>query len=251
MGVGERLDAYAIIEGRRNAGSKENARIGFAGLREIVFRKWVWTSALAFVVSTIAFVAVLPDLFVRHKTVAPRKALVLEPLDVKPYTAGPAAGGGGGRGDAGKLPSTGPTLPAGRPQGKEAGEEKAMREVPDHSWLPSAPMIPRTVSLSIVVKDFEAGRASLDSILARHYGYAAGLNVATPQGDARTLQASLRIPAPQLAAAVAELKPLGRVEAETQNGEEVTQQHTELPARLKNSRETEQRLQDVLGTRTG
>jgi hypothetical protein len=112
-------------------------------------------------------------------------------------------------------------------------------------------MIARSVSLSLVVKDFNAGRASLDAILARHNGYAAGLNVATPQGAARTLQASLRIPAPQLAAALAELKALGRLEAEMQNGEEVTQQHADLVARLKNSGETEQRLQDVLRTRTG
>jgi uncharacterized protein DUF4349/putative zinc finger protein len=113
------------------------------------------------------------------------------------------------------------------------------------------PMIARMVSLSIVAKDFVAARGSLDAILARHNGYAAELNVATPQGAGRTIQASLRIPAPQLAAAVAELKALGRVENETQNGEEVTQQHTDLLARLKNSRETEQRLQDVLRTRTG
>jgi len=115
----------------------------------------------------------------------------------------------------------------------------------------AGPMIARTVSLSIVVKDFDASRAMLDTILARHNGYAAELNVATPQGAARALQGSLRIPAPQLVAAVAELKALGRVEVETQNGEEVTQQHADLVARLKNSRETEQRLQDVLRTRTG
>jgi Domain of unknown function (DUF4349)/Putative zinc-finger len=115
----------------------------------------------------------------------------------------------------------------------------------------TGPMIARAVSLSIVVKDFDAGRASLDAILARHNGYTAGLNVSTPPGAARTLQASLRIPAAHLAAALTELKALGRVEAETQNGEEVTQQHADLVARLKNSRETEQRLQDVLLTRTG
>jgi hypothetical protein len=129
------------------------------------------------------------------------------------------------------------SLPTGRPQASEP--------------RPAAPMIARSVALSLVVKDFDAGRTSLDSILARHNGYAAGLNVATPQGAARTLQASLRIPAPQLAAALVELKALGRLEAETQNGEEVTQQHADLVARLKNSRETEQRLQDVLRTRTG
>ncbi len=115
----------------------------------------------------------------------------------------------------------------------------------------SQPMIARTVSLSMVVKDFDASRASLDAILARYNGYAAGLNVVTPQGAARALQASLRIPAPQLFAAIAELKALGRVENETQGGEEVTQQHADLVTRLKNSRETEQRLQDVLRTRTG
>lgn len=113
------------------------------------------------------------------------------------------------------------------------------------------PMIARTVSLSLIAKDFDSARASLDAILARHNGYAADLNVATPQGAARSLQASLRIPASQLAAALAELKALGRVELETQNGEEVTQQHADLVARLKNSRETEQRLQTILTQRTG
>ncbi|MGC1620525.1 MAG: DUF4349 domain-containing protein, partial [Candidatus Acidiferrum sp.] len=117
--------------------------------------------------------------------------------------------------------------------------------------LAPGPMIARSVSLAILVKDFDFSRASLDSILARHNGYAAELNVATPEGAARALQASLRVPAPRLAAALAELKSLGRVELETQNGEEVTQQHADLVARLKNSRETEQRLQSILTQRTG
>lgn len=115
----------------------------------------------------------------------------------------------------------------------------------------TGPMIARTVSLAILVKDFDAKRNALDSILVRYNGYAANLTVSTPQGAARSLQASLRIPAPQLAAALAELKVLGHVENESQNGEEVTQQHADLVARLKNSRETEQRLQAILTQRTG
>jgi hypothetical protein len=51
--------------------------------------------------------------------------------------------------------------------------------------------------------------------------------------------------------AVADLKTLGRVENESQSGEEVTQQHTDLVARLKNSRETEQRFRTILRQRTG
>jgi hypothetical protein len=115
----------------------------------------------------------------------------------------------------------------------------------------SGPMIARTVSFSIVVKDFAASRSSLDGMLARHHGYSAQLNVSTPENAARSLQASLRIPAPELAAAITDLKTLGRVENESQSGEEVTQEHADLVARLKNSRETEQRLRSILQERTG
>jgi anti-sigma factor RsiW len=113
------------------------------------------------------------------------------------------------------------------------------------------PMIARTVTLSIMVKDFGFSRTALDAILARHHSYAASLNASTQQNAARSLQASLRVPAGELNAVVAELKSLGHVENETQAGEEVTQQHADLVARLKNSRETEQRLQAILMQRTG
>lgn len=114
-----------------------------------------------------------------------------------------------------------------------------------------APMIARSVSLSIVVKDFGASRSVLDGILARHRGYPAQLMVSTPENAPRNLQATLRIPAPELPSAVADLKNLGRVENESQSGEEVTPQHTDLAARLKNSRETEERLRAILEQRTG
>jgi len=115
----------------------------------------------------------------------------------------------------------------------------------------SQPMIARNVALSIVVKDFDFSRGAVDAILARHHGYAASLNASTQQNAARSLQASLRVPAGELNAAVAELKSLGHVENETQAGEEVTQQHADLVARLMNSRDTEQRLQAILLQRTG
>ncbi len=113
------------------------------------------------------------------------------------------------------------------------------------------PMIARTVSLVILVKDFAASRAALDAILAQHRGYSAQLSVGTPENGPRSFQASLRIPAPELASALVGLKTLGRVENESQTGEEVTQQHTDLVARLKNSREEEVRLRAILDQRAG
>ena len=120
-----------------------------------------------------------------------------------------------------------------------------------HEQVQPAPMIARTASLAIVVKDFAASRSSLDTILTRYRGYSAQLNVSTTENAPRSLRASLRIPAPALSSAVNDLKALGRVENESQSGEEVTRQHADLVARLKNSRDTEQRLREILQQRTG
>lgn len=114
-----------------------------------------------------------------------------------------------------------------------------------------APMIARTASLIIVVKDFNASRSVLDAILARHQGYSAQLDIETPQNASRNFKASLRVPAAGLPATIDELRSLGVVVNETQSGEEVSQQHTDLVARLKNARETEERFRAILEQRTG
>jgi hypothetical protein len=114
-----------------------------------------------------------------------------------------------------------------------------------------APMIVQTNSLVVRVKNVDAARSSLDSILARHHGYSARLNAMTPEGGPRNFLASLRIPAGDFTAAVGEIKGLGRVEIETQSGEEVSQRHADLVARLKTARETEERFRAILAERTG
>jgi len=114
-----------------------------------------------------------------------------------------------------------------------------------------APMIARSASLTLLVRDFSSSRAALDGILAKHHAYAAELKASTVEDAPRSLVAFLRVPANDLGPTLAELKSLGRLQEETQNGEEVTQQHADLIARLKNSREAEQRLQAILAQRTG
>lgn len=75
----------------------------------------------------------------------------------------------------------------GKLQGPQAQlNEKAIREVPANGWVQNGPLIARTVSLSVVVKDFDAGRASLDAVLARHNGYAAHPCAATRSRAPRT-----------------------------------------------------------------
>ena len=117
--------------------------------------------------------------------------------------------------------------------------------------LVQTPLVARSVSLGIQVRSVATARASLDAIVARHHGYAAQLTAGTAENASPNLQASLRIPAPELAATIAEVRNLGRVQTETQSGEEVTQQHADLVARLTNARESETRLRTILQQRTG
>jgi len=136
---------------------------------------------------------------------------------------------GGARLRASALPAAAPALPA----------------------TPATPMIERTAALNLTARDFDPLRSRLDSILARHHGYLAELTLSAPQSSGRSLSATLRLPAAELDSALSDLRQLGRVDTETQKGEDVTRAYADLVARLANSRATEQRLTQLLAQRTG
>ena len=127
---------------------------------------------------------------------------------------------------------------------KAQGELLARREA-------ILPMIARKAQLEIVVAKLDDARQATDRIVRESKGYVAQLSATAESGPARMLVASLRVPADQLDVCLVELKKLGRVNQESQAGEEVTQQHVDLVARLKNSRNTEARLNGVLQQRSG
>jgi hypothetical protein len=236
------------------------------------WKQWAFASGGALAALVLVLAISVPNLYRSRKA-----AMVSESAY---YDTKQAANDTFGAGSAGKLQAGPPTteqqfkvfsqnaskLVAPVPPGISADSNGRLHGLGDRAPNPSpedgepitdnvgsyaTPMISRTVSLSIVAKDFAASRSLLDRVLARHRGYFGQLNVSTPENSARSLQASLRIPAPELGSALADLKTLGRVENESQSGEEVTQQHADLIARLKTSRETEQRFRDILQQRTG
>ncbi len=119
------------------------------------------------------------------------------------------------------------------------------------SAAPAAPMIARTANITITVKDFAASRAALEKIVAQHHGYFANLNVSSAESSPHSLQASARVPAPELSAVLKDIKGIGWVLSESQAGEEVTQQHEDLVIHLQNARETEDRFRAILQQHTG
>jgi hypothetical protein len=129
--------------------------------------------------------------------------------------------------------------------------QQARKEQKHDSAIPAGPMVVRTVELALITTEFDQARKNLEDTVKRHHGYFGNLTTGGAADAGRTLDAILRVPADQLDAALAELKNLGRVESESQKGDEVSQQYVDLQARLTNARNTEQRLTDLLRQRTG
>jgi len=113
------------------------------------------------------------------------------------------------------------------------------------------PIIVRTAQIALTTNDFAKTRTAVEEILSRRGGHVGSMNIQTPAGAGRTLQARLRVPTSQLDGFLAEARKLGHVDSESQNGEEVTQQFEDLEARLANARTTEQRMSEILRQRTG
>lgn len=118
----------------------------------------------------------------------------------------------------------------------------------DSAGLFPEPRIAYSAELSVATKEFAHSRSSLEEILDRHHGYVAKLRmVGQPAGN--VLSATLRVPSSEYRSALTELKAVGLVEHEEEAADEITQQHSELDARLVNAQNEEQRLRQLLQNR--
>jgi hypothetical protein len=133
---------------------------------------------------------------------------------------------------------------------------------PEPAPLPSAgdelkapenvgPMIVETASLTILATNYDEASGAIEKLTAAHGGYVEKLDAKAQTGNAREVSAALRIPTKQLDGFLADVRKLGQVEEETRSNEEVGDQYVDLQARLRSARATEQRLIELLGTRTG
>ena len=214
-----------------------------APIRSLKGRPWVWAGAGAFVmVLLVAVVLAVPNLLrVRPEVLIAAREMELRELQKRMAQQQVASSLEYNQADERYSASVNDksavaTMPPPPPPGTSAS---------------TAPMIARTASLSLVVKDFSAIQAAVKAVVSRHSGYIGELNTSTPPDAAKTFSATLRVPSAQLEPALAELKQLGRADQESQSGEEVTKQYVDLAARLKNSRATEERLLGVLHNNTG
>jgi uncharacterized small protein (DUF1192 family) len=119
----------------------------------------------------------------------------------------------------------------------------------DAAGLFPEPRIAYSAELSVVTREFAHSRVSLEEILERHRGYVAELRmVGQPSGS--VLSATLRVPSSEYRSTLTELKGVGVLEHEEEAADEITQQHSELEARLVNAQNEEKRIQQLLQNRT-
>ncbi len=133
----------------------------------------------------------------------------------------------------GRMPSAEPAKASG------AGQDLASSPAGDQ-------MIIRRANLELIVKDTEKAMAENSRIVAELQGYVADSNVFRVNEQ---LQATLtvRVPAKDMDKAMSQFKALAvRVERETTGTENVTEEYTDLEARLKNLELTEKELQELL-----
>ncbi|HEY9517530.1 MAG TPA: DUF4349 domain-containing protein [Gemmatimonadaceae bacterium] len=112
-------------------------------------------------------------------------------------------------------------------------------------------MIIRTGSASIEVDSLDVGTAAVRMLAERLGGYIANasLQAGREQTHAATLQ--MKIPAARFDEALAGLGPIGKLESANVAAEDVSEEFVDVSARVANAHRLENRLIELLATRTG
>ena len=151
----------------------------------------------------------------------------------------------GGEGpSAGSAPASDSVAP--RPA-TGAGSGGAPATEPSASTSVASRKIVQTASLRLQVKDVGDSFGEIGRIATAANGFVAGSNFAL-QGEQQVASVTVRVPATKYQDVLTEIRALGhKVEAETSNASDVTEEYTDLSARIRNLEASERQLLELLG----
>jgi hypothetical protein len=112
-------------------------------------------------------------------------------------------------------------------------------------------LIVRTGQASIEVDSLERSMAELRRIVQRVGGFVADASVQSGRNQLRSATLQLKVPASQFDDLTQALAPLGRLQFVNVAAEDVSEEFVDLTARVANGRRLEDRLVELLRTRTG
>lgn len=152
-----------------------------------------------------------------------------------------------------------PTTPAAGMLGRAYAPKPANPEELSAGQLPftagnadiAPTMVIRTGHASVEVDSLDIAMAGLRIAADRVGGYVASATVAAGGEQHRTAMLEVKVPAARFDDLVAGLRPLGRVESVNVSAQDVGEEYVDVTARIANARRLEERLIELLATRTG
>ncbi|HEV8264922.1 MAG TPA: DUF4349 domain-containing protein [Gemmatimonadales bacterium] len=115
----------------------------------------------------------------------------------------------------------------------------------------TAAMVIRTANASIQVDSLEPAVARVRQLAARVGGFVANTGVQSGTGQLRSASLEIKVPAVRFDEALSGLSPIGKLESVNVEAEDVGEEYVDVTARMENAHRLEQRLIDLLATRTG
>ena len=112
-------------------------------------------------------------------------------------------------------------------------------------------MIIRTGTATIKVDSLESAVARLRALAASVGGYVGNTSMQTGSDQLRSATVEIKVPAQRWGQLVNGLKPIGTLESENENAEDVGEEFVDVQARVANAKRLEARLIDLLANRTG
>jgi hypothetical protein len=117
---------------------------------------------------------------------------------------------------------------------------------------PSSPaMIIRSGTASVEVDSLETALIALQRLTAKVGGFVANTSMQRGREQLRQATLELKVPAQRFEELTGGLQPLGRVEFVNVTAEDVGEEFVDVTARVANGRRLEERLVDLLASRTG
>lgn len=135
--------------------------------------------------------------------------------------------------------------------------QEASAQAPADQWFrptaldPASRLIIRTGQASIEVDSLEASMAELRRLVQRVGGFVADASVQSGRKQLRSATLELKVPASRFDELTEGLDPLGRLQFVNVGAEDVSEEFVDLTARVANGRRLEDRLVELLRTRTG
>jgi len=139
--------------------------------------------------------------------------------------------------------------PAGAKGGEQAKQDANPPGGPAAQVPPAERKIIYTAHLDVVVTDWDAARADVDRLIAAHKGYVARAEERMHSGSQRTGTFVIKVPVENFPALVRGLAGVGHAERNAIDSQDVSEEYVDVQARVKNLKEQEAKLNELLKER--